>query len=902
MKTYKKKDQALTVFMSKSKFAHLGCSVALIALVSATPALAQTAQTTPTAQSAAPATPASGAQIAAPALATATLDAQNGDTSAGDTQENGDITVDGAVQEDSDPDPQTDEANDDDAIIVVGRSSAGSLATETPAEQVLDSETIQGYGASSIDELLDATASLTQSGRGSGRPVVLVNGRRVSSFREIRNIPPEAIDKMEVYPEEVAVSQGYKPDQRVVNFILKKNFRAITVEAEYGQPTAGGFSAQELEASLLRIESNGRTNITGEVKRETPLWESDRDIAYRTDPTLALPPGTTPADFNTLRSKTLEAKLEGTLQRYLTDDISGSLNLAYELSNSKGANGPTGYWAGDSTLCANSSALLCDGQIDTENRTRTFHAGTGFNGDIGRWRWNFSANHDRTNTTSLVDQCVLEEGTDGLNRCATVDAEQDVSKGQDVSTDATAVFNGPLFDLPAGRVRASVTTGFVARDYEGWSNRRGEFSSTDLKRQEGNVLASLEIPIADADSDVLPFLGRLSLNANAGYNHVSDFGGLTSWGTGINWSPSDRLNLSASIAIDENAPSMSQLGSPIVNNPNRTVYDFQTGQTVLVNSISGGNPDLLSQKKREWKLALNYNMPWVDNLRFSANYYNNHMDNPIGSLPLLTPEIEAAFPDRIIRDANGTLIEIDNRPLNYDSRDNSNIRYGFTFFKSFGQQERGRGEGRGEGRGGRGQGGGMRGGGEGGPPPGANAGANAGGRGGGGGRGGMGPGGGSGGRWNLSLFHTIRLTDTIDMGPGLPTLDLLDGSATGSSGGTARHQLDLDAGWFYKGFGLRGNAKYQSATTAEGDSINDQLRFGELLTFNLSAFMNFDQRPKMVEAVPFLKGSRLRLSINNVTNAIQSVRNREGEVPLTYQPGYLDPRGRYVEISFRKMF
>ena len=887
----------MTLHVSKPKFAHLGCGVALVALLGATPALAQSAQN---AAPVAPASPVQSAPAPASAPAAPQADTPQSDAQDGDTQESGDITVDGAVQDENDPDApagdDVEDAGDGDAIIVVGRTSAGSLITDTPAEQVLDAETIQGYGASSIDELLDATASLTQSGRGSGRPVVLVNGRRVSSFREIRNIPPEAIDKMEVYPEEVAVSQGYKPDQRVVNFILKKNFRAVTVEAEYGQPTAGGFSAQELEASLLRIESNGRTNITGEVKRATPLWESDRDIAYRIDPTQALPPGTTPADFNTLRSKTLEAKLEGTLQRYLTDDISGSLNLSYELSNSKGANGPTGYWADDSMSCANPSALLCDGRIDTENRSRTFHAGTGFNGDIGRWRWNFSANHDRTNTTSLVDQCVLEEGADGLRRCATVDAEQDESRGQDVSTDATAVFNGPLFDLPAGRVRASLTTGFVARDYEGWSNRRGTFSSTDLKRQEGNVLASIEVPIADADSDVLPFLGRLSLNANAGYNHVSDFGGLTSWGTGLNWSPSGRLNLSASIAIDEGAPSMSQLGSPVVNNPNRTVYDFQTGQTVLVNSISGGNPDLLSQKKREWKLALNYNLPWVDNLRFSANYYNNHMDNPIGSLPLLTPEVEAAFPDRIIRDADGNLIEIDNRPLNYDSRDNSNIRYGFTFFKSFGQQQRGRGEG----RGGRGQGG-MRSGGEGGPPPGANAGGRGGGgpRGG-GGRGGMG--GGSGGRWNLSLFHTIRLTDTIDMGPGLPKLDLLDGSATRSSGGTARHQLDLDAGWFYKGFGIRGNAKYQSATRAEGDSINDQLRFGELLTFNLSAFMNFDQQPKLVEAVPFLKGSRLRLSVNNVTNAIQTVKNREGDVPLTYQPGYLDPRGRYVEISFRKMF
>ncbi len=755
--------------------------------------------------------------------------------------------------------------------------------TDTPAEQVLDTTTIQGYGASSIDELLTATASLTQSGRGSGRPVVLVNGRRVSSFREIHNIPPEAIEKMEVYPEEVAVSQGYKPDQRVVNFILKKNFRAITVEAEHGMPTAGGYSAQELQASLLRIGKNGRTNITAEVDRSSPLYESERGIIYEAvNPPIVYPSGTAQGDYRTLRSKSLNAKLDGTLQRYLTDDISGSLNLTYEMSKSDGASGYSGYWTDGSTLCASPSALLCDGRIDTENRSRTFHAGGGLNGDIGRWRWNFSANHDRTNTTSRVDRRDIALG------------DEDISKGQDVSTDATAVFNGPLIDLPAGRVRASLTTGFVARDYEGWSDRASGYTTTDLKRQEGNVLASVDVPIADADSDVLPFLGQLTLNANAGYSHVSDFGSLTSWGAGLNWGPSERLNLSASIAIDESAPSMSQLGSPTVINPNRTVYDFTTGQTVLVESVSGGNPDLLAQKKREWKLGLNYSLPWVDNLRFSANYYNNHTDNPIGSLPLLTPEVEAAFPDRVTRDAAGNLVRVDYRPLNYASSDNSNIRYGLTFFKSFGQPPRGQG-----GRGGSGRA--MRGGGEGGPPPGGGGAMRSGGGPRGAGMMGAG-GGGAGGRWNVSLYHTIRLTDTINMGPDLPILDLMDGGATGSNGGTSRHIVDLDGGWFYKGLGFRGNAKYYSPTTVNTDLTEDQLRFGGLLAFNLSAFINFDQKAKLIEDVPFLKGSRLRLSINNVTNVKQKVTNGLGEVPLSYQPGYIDPRGRYVELSFRKMF
>ena len=784
------------------------------------------------------------------------------------------------------PSEEEEQVADDNAIVVVGRSPAGSLLTDTPAEQILDSETIQGYGVSSIDELLDATTSLTQSGRGSGRPVVLVNGRRVSSFREIRRIPPEAIEKMEVYPEEVAVSQGYKPDQRVVNFILKKNFRAITVEAEYGAPTQGGYDAQEFEIGLLKLESNGRLQLNAEVNRATPLYASERNVTV--DSKTAVPTGTTAADFDTLRSKQLNVDLEGTYQRYLTDDISGTLNLTYETANSDGASGPSGYFTTPGSVCNTPSALLCDGQIDTETRTRTFHAGAGFNGDIGRWRWNFSTNHDRVKTTSISDRLPDETGI--------LLADENVSKGQDVSTDATAVFNGPLIALPAGDVRASFTTGFVARDYEGWSDRaRDGYTETAFDRQEGSILASLDIPIASARDDVLPFLGRLSLNTNAGYTRISDFGGLTSWGAGLNWGPSERLNLSASIAIDESAPSMSQLGSPVIVTENRSVYDFKTGQTVLIDSISGGNSNLLSQKKREWKLGLSYETPWVDGLRLSADYYNNHMDDPIGSLPLVTAAVEAAFPDRIKRDAAGNLISIDYRALNYEASDNSNIRYGVSFFKSFGKPAGGRGEGRaaagsGGGEGGRpsGAGGGPRGGGGRGMGP--------------GGPGGGGPGGGSSGRWNLSLFHSIKLTDTIDMGPGLPQLDLLSGDATGSSGGSSRHVVDLDGGWSYKGFGLRGNAKYQSGSTVKGSEAAEDLKFGDLFTVNLTAFVNFDQQEDVVKAVPFLKGSRVRLSVQNIFDTVQKVTDSTGAVPDAYQPGYLDPRGRYVEISFRKMF
>ena len=240
------------------------------------------------------------------------------------------------------------------------------------------------------------------------------------------------------------------------------------------------------------------------------------------------------------------------------------------------------------------------------------------------------------------------------------------------------------------------------------------------------------------------------------------------------------------------------------------------------------------------------------------------------------------------------MISIDQRPINFlGSRDDS-IRWGFNFSRQFGQPATPAG-----GPGvqfPRGPGGGF---GQGGPRPGGPPGGGAG-RGGGGGFGL--PGGGQGGRWTLSLFHTLRLNDEIAIAPGLPLLDRLDGGATGGSGGSSRHSVDLEGGWFHKGTGLRLIGNWRSGSRVDGGTTAPDLFFSDLMTINLRAFLNFDQRKKLIKDVPFLKGSRLALRINNLTNAIQSVRDNSGAIPLRYQPGYVDPLGRTFEVSFRKLF
>jgi outer membrane receptor protein involved in Fe transport len=60
--------------------------------------------------------------------------------------------------------------------------------------------------------------------------------------------------------------------------------------------------------------------------------------------------------------------------------------------------------------------------------------------------------------------------------------------------------------------------------------------------------------------------------------------------------------------------------------------------------------------------------------------------------------------------------------------------------------------------------------------------------------------------------------------------------------------------------------------------------------------------PSLVKNHPFLRGARVSIGIDNIFNQRRSVTDATGATPVRYQPGYLDPQGRAVTISFRKLF
>src|SRR5690242_19694280 len=137
----------------------------------------------------------------------------------------------------------TGDYGDEAPIVINGAKARGSVIGDIPPEDVLDSRDVRATGATNINELLQALAPQIGSaqGRGAGQPILLLNGQRISGFRELRDIPTEAIERVEILPEEVALKYGYSADQKVVNIVLRQRFRSTTAQAGAGVATDGGY-------------------------------------------------------------------------------------------------------------------------------------------------------------------------------------------------------------------------------------------------------------------------------------------------------------------------------------------------------------------------------------------------------------------------------------------------------------------------------------------------------------------------------------------------------------------------------------------------------------------------------------------------------------------------------------
>ena len=842
------------------------------------------------------------------------------------------MLIPAAIASAASPDQIVDEGN---TIVVTGYRPRDLQFGDLPPIDQLTEVDIAGYGLGTFSDLM---GELMREGAGDQAlaPIVLVNGRKVASLSEVANLPTESIRRVEVLQEQVALRYGGSAGQKVINVVLRSQFRSATASLATSLATEGGGHDLDGSFALTRISGNNRLSLSGRMFAADALLESERGIrptptgfdvlgnviaapgsgSDEIDPALSavtgmrvtvagVPSGVERpgiADFastanvpnvsdlgrfRTLRPDLRRYSLNGTIARELSGSIKVSLDAGgnYETSRSRNglptatlllpASNPYSPFSNDVAI-----ARYLGQPLEQTTRGVGSYLGLSVTADLGRWELSMTGEYGhrwtRTRTDRGIDteqlQARLMAGDPALNPFGPLPASLLGDRLSDLARSSagtgSVVFDGsgPLLKVPAGDVRVSVRADLTRSFLSARLTRSNLTETGERRRTDAGGWLNVEVPITSRDKKRAGGLGDLSGFFSAGIRSVSDMRTLHSLGYGLSWAPRAGISLTASLNKDRQPPSLVQLASPIIETRGIRLFDYVSGETVELTRVSGGNPALLSYGRRTFKLGVNLLPLGAGKLRISADYLRIRTDDPIAALPAATATIQAAFPERFVRDVDNTLVRVDSRPVNFAREDREQLRWGFVFRRTHQARRTASSSGAATAT-------------EGNARKGSDSedGLNI----------------------HLSLYHTWVFKDDILLRPGVPVLDLLHGGSAGSNGGQPRHELQWELGANRRGLGARLIGDWWSGTFVRGGSVAaaDRLRFSPLMRLDLHLFADFGDR---FPSAAWARNFRLSLTIANLLNNRQHVRDSRGATPFSYQPAYLDPLGRTISLSLRK--
>lgn len=727
---------------------------------------------------------------------------------------------------------------------------------------VLDQDAVSAFGASTMAELAGRIAEQT----GREQPAILINGRR-STFAEFALMPPEALERLEILPPDAAMKYGFSPGQRVINFILKKNFRAITAEPTFRAATQGGRAETSATATLTRLLRLDRLNIGVEYNRATSLYESERQLQSRfTAATGGAPSpvsGTGRDSFRTLLPSSERLAFTGSFGTKIADGLTMSASLTAETSEQDGAVGLP--WTAD-------GERMDLNPLRTHSVQRRLGGSVTLQGDAGKWNWSTTGRGDASWSRTDTERDGLVGPLPDPVPSVTRGRYSDVVTSNSVGTSIELLSQGPLVRLPAGTATANIRGSLSYRERSNDAILGGIAQDLHFNVFETDWTAALALPLISRAGGFLDALGDVSATLALRRSSRSGAGVAEDITYGLRWAPIPALEFGVRITDARGLPPVELREAPILRLPNVPIFDFVRGETAHVTLISGGNSDLSPESRQDLAIEGQLRPLPKSTLMFNLMFRETTVRGGIGGLPAITSDVEHVFPERFVRDTSGNLLQVDTRPLNFEQS-----RQRVVSARIFGVIPLG-------------------------PPSSFKASAAtanpaaplvppA--------SGGMANALGSGRpQATISLTHEWRLEDRLRLREGLPERDLLDGAAV-SGRGPSRHMITGQANVTAGPVQATLSGRWRSGTVSRGDGA--ELRFSSLTTFDLRASYMVGSDSALGRAANWLVGKRAFLEVSNLFDAQTHVRDSMGNTPLAYQPAYIDPLGRMVRVGVRAL-
>lgn len=266
-----------------------------------------------------------------------------------------------------------------------------------------------------------------------------------------------------------------------------------------------------------------------------------------------------------------------------------------------------------------------------------------------------------------------------------------ISRSRFLQTLYNGFITGPVFDLPAGPLRALAGVEYREEDVtvdqsEVW-NSGNVFFGTTLPDLSGRLhVSELFVEARAPLLKDLPLVQELSLEGAARWADYSTAGNATSWNAGVDWTISDDVRLRGGVARAVRAPKVGELFTPttrsssvvndpcslpfIEDNPNRAANCAALGvpsgfiaPDATTGVILSGNRDLKPEEGDTYTFGVVLTPRWAPDLSLTADYWNIQIEQAITLFPfsdVLTNCVDAgtinnSFCALITREPTGVL-------------------------------------------------------------------------------------------------------------------------------------------------------------------------------------------------------------------------------------------------------
>jgi outer membrane receptor protein involved in Fe transport len=262
-------------------------------------------------------------------------------------------------------------------------------------------------------------------------------------------------------------------------------------------------------------------------------------------------------------------------------------------------------------------------------------------------------------------------------------------------------FAGNLIELPGGPLGAAL--GFEYRD-EYYQTNPDEISASGDLGGTAPIYNTGEFDLFEAFAEVrLPISNIISLEAAIRASEYSTMGGVFTWRTGVDFSPTDSLTMRASASRAIRAPNLDELYSPqiggfgggldpcvAVNKPTAAQKDFCVTQGVpsaqkdsLETPASegwrhfvGGNPNLQEEESDTYTVGIVLTPPQIEGFSIAVDYWNIEINDAISSVNSQTivnncyDVLDPTNPSCLVisRDPLGNIDQVDSPLLNLATR------------------------------------------------------------------------------------------------------------------------------------------------------------------------------------------------------------------------------------------